>query len=110
MKSCIVLFALAMTLAGCVSAQQLAAIDDQKCRSYGYTPDMPNYAQCRMMQDYSRQQASAIMAASLAQGMQNAQQAYTQPPPATQRPMRCQFAPGGSANTVDLSLPMTCRQ
>ena len=74
----------AMMLSGCASRQQLAANDDAKCQSYGFTPGRAGYPECRMNLDLSRQparqQADAV-APGLADGFVNAQQVYASPPP-----------------------------
>jgi len=55
-------FTSAVLLASCASRVPAAAIDDDKCRSYGFVPGSDGYAQCRMSMDISRQQAcSAAM-------------------------------------------------
>jgi hypothetical protein len=53
---------LALMLASCASRPPVAAIDDDKCKNYGFAPGSDAYAQCRMSLDVSRQQAcSAAM-------------------------------------------------
>lgn len=54
MKRLIFLGILAFNLCGCVTAQELAAADDTKCRSYGIAPGSPPYIQCRMQLDHDR--------------------------------------------------------
>jgi hypothetical protein len=64
--ACILAFTLAAPLASCASPAPVTAIDDDKCKSYGFTPGTDPYAQCRMSLDVSRQQAcSAAMNAKL---------------------------------------------
>ena len=43
-------------LAGCQSTQEIAAADDDRCRSYGLAFGTPEYAQCRQFQqaDHTR--------------------------------------------------------
>jgi len=67
----VLLIPVAILLAGCTSDQQLAkdnraaaeaaakqtgAIDDARCRSYGFQPGSPNYDQCRADIDSGRKQ------------------------------------------------------
>ena len=85
--------AIAVTLEGCASAEQLAVVDDSKCQSYGFSPGSEGYAQCRMSQDAARQQARVAAATALAAGLQRAGDAYgnmplnwQQPPPAMTPP------------------------
>ncbi len=62
----------AVALSGCVTAQerqqqlaqQLAEMEDAKCKSYGAAPGTPAYIQCRTQLDASLIQAAAIGAAS----------------------------------------------
>lgn len=60
----LILFGLALT--GCASSAQIAAMDDQKCRSYGSAPGSPAYVQCRTQLDTTRTTARTmrIIAAS----------------------------------------------
>jgi hypothetical protein len=53
MKIAVVAFA-SLLLGGCVSAEKLAAIDDQKCQSYGARPGSDAYTQCRVAMDNQR--------------------------------------------------------
>jgi hypothetical protein len=76
MRIWIALMAIATTLAGCVSAAQLAAGDDSKCKSYGFTSGSPGYAQCRMNLDLQRQQAAMEMGAAIADGFDRASESY----------------------------------
>lgn len=49
--------ALAISLAllsGCASPEQTAAVDNDRCASYGFTPGTDAYAQCRMQLDSDR--------------------------------------------------------
>jgi hypothetical protein len=56
--------ALAAVLCGCASRAEIAAADDEKCRSYGAQPGAPAYVQCRAQLDAARTQARATIAAS----------------------------------------------
>jgi hypothetical protein len=73
----------AATLAGCASQAQLAARDDARCQSYGFSPGKEGYAQCRMNLDMlrlqARQQAANAIAAGVAAGAERAQEIYSQP-------------------------------
>ena len=51
--------ALCAALGGCVSAEELAKIDDAKCRSYGAQPGEAAYVTCRSQLDAARTQARA---------------------------------------------------
>jgi len=42
---------LALLLSGCASRQEIAAVDDADCTSYGAPVGSPAYFQCRMMKD-----------------------------------------------------------
>jgi hypothetical protein len=68
--------ALAITAAGCVSDAQQAAIDGQRCQSYGFAAGSPGLAQCRMTLDTSRRQAMSEAAASFADGLQGVSDNY----------------------------------
>jgi hypothetical protein len=76
MRIWIACIAIATTLAGCVSAAQLAAGDDSKCKSYGFTLGSPGYAQCRMSLDVQRQQAAREVGAAIADGLDQANESY----------------------------------
>lgn len=39
---------------GCANPQQVQALDDGKCRSYGMRPGTAEYAQCRMNMENNR--------------------------------------------------------
>lgn len=65
----------ALSLGGCVSAQeraaQIAAVDDETCRGYGVARGSELYVRCRMtreqtraMDDYTAAQAGAQMRAA----------------------------------------------
>jgi len=57
--------ALAAALCGCAATRaELAAYDDEKCRSYGAQPGAPAYVQCRAQLDFARTQATATMLAA----------------------------------------------
>jgi len=63
--TCLVLLGwpiIAVLLAGCASAEQIAAQQDRTCQSYGMLPGTPEYGACRMqLADVQRaQQAEAI--------------------------------------------------
>ena len=62
MKYAILLVAL--SLSGCVTSQQQAAMDAATCQSYGVAPGTREYYECRMVKD---QQHIDQRAASLAQ-------------------------------------------
>jgi hypothetical protein len=75
--------AIAAALAGCMTAEERYAADDQQCQSYGFKPGTEGYAQCRMNLDLRRRQA----AANIARGIGNAAAAYGNPtPPVVQQP------------------------
>jgi hypothetical protein len=46
----------AAALAGCASAEQIAAADDAKCIGYGFTKGTDSFARCRLALDTSRQE------------------------------------------------------
>jgi len=77
-------------LSGCVSREQLAARDDTRCQSYGFSPGNQAYAQCRMNLDVARlqarRQAADAVAAGLAEGLDRAGQVYSSPPQPTYSP------------------------
>src|SRR5712672_2863202 len=57
--------AFAALLSGCAATHaELAAVDDEKCRSYGAQPGTPAYAQCRMQLDTTRTMATAQLDAA----------------------------------------------
>jgi hypothetical protein len=43
-----------LALAGCVTAQEQMALDDEKCRSFGTMRGTPDYTQCRMFVEQER--------------------------------------------------------
>ena len=51
----------AASLSGCVTAQDIAANDDDSCRSYGADPGSQAYFQCRMAKDQQRQANEAAL-------------------------------------------------
>src|SRR5260370_38496918 len=52
-------------LSGCAATRaELAAVDDEKCRSYGAQPGTPPYTQCRMQLDTTRTMAGAQLDAA----------------------------------------------
>jgi hypothetical protein len=59
MRSALGILVLALTLAGCVSAEERAAAisksDDDQCRSYGAEPGTDRYTKCRMKLNQQRQ-------------------------------------------------------
>ena len=55
---------LAALLSGCATRAELAAADDEKCRSYGAQPGTPAYVGCRTQLDSTRTTARAIIAAA----------------------------------------------
>lgn len=59
----ILLFALGLSACG-ASRAELAARDDEKCKSYGAQPGTPAYVQCRTQLDTTRTTARAIIAAA----------------------------------------------
>jgi hypothetical protein len=72
---------LALSLGGCVSAEERAAqaaqltaqraeMDDTVCRSYGAEKGSAPYIQCRMARDQQRANADAIASAQAAQASQ----------------------------------------
>jgi hypothetical protein len=54
----------ALTLVGCVTPQELAREDHDRCTGYGFQPGSETYAQCRMTLDTNRQasEQAAFMA------------------------------------------------
>jgi hypothetical protein len=52
---------LCLGLAGCVTSQDIAASDDDACRSYGAEPGTQAYFQCRMAKDQQRQANEAAV-------------------------------------------------
>ncbi len=56
---------LALLLAGCASRQEIAAVDDDTCQSYGAAYGSPAYIQCRMQRDQLRQQDRTARAAAV---------------------------------------------
>jgi len=54
--------ALTALLSGCATRAELAAADDEKCRSYGAQPGAPAYVQCRTQLDTTRTAADATRA------------------------------------------------
>ena len=91
-----------MMLAGCASAAQVAAIDDNKCQSYGFAPGSEGYAQCRMTMDVQRQQARAAAIASVQAGMQSVGNAYGNMPLPQQRSMLCSTTATGPGSSSTL--------
>jgi hypothetical protein len=93
----IAMMACAFALAGCASAEQLAAADDHKCRDYGFVRGDQGYANCRMKMDADRQQRRTAAANAIGDGIQNAADAYgraaTMPP--ARQPMNCTATPDG---------------
>jgi hypothetical protein len=51
----------AALLSGCVTAQDIAANDDDACQSYGAQPGSQAYFQCRMAKDQQRQANNAAL-------------------------------------------------
>lgn len=45
---------LPLAVAGCVSAEDQRAADQEKCASYGYRPGTDGFANCMMSRDYQR--------------------------------------------------------
>jgi hypothetical protein len=65
----LLLVLLAMPLAGCLRSSEevraeIAAKDDQECRSYGAQPGSPAYVQCRATRASAHEAAAATMAAA----------------------------------------------
>ena len=98
----IAMIACAFALAGCASAEKLAAADDQKCREYGFVRGDQGYAQCRMKMDAERRQRRIAAANAIGDGIQNAADAYaraaTMPPP--RPPMTCTTTPDGMGGST----------
>jgi opacity protein-like surface antigen len=57
MRTFLLLALPALLLAGCVSAEDMAAQDDNQCKSYGAAQGSDTYVQCRMWAQSQRQQA-----------------------------------------------------
>jgi hypothetical protein len=77
-------------LAGCFRSSEevraeLAAKDDQECRSYGAQPGSPAYVQCRATRASAHETADAMEAAAPRPGPAPIPQASYPPPP----PVRC---------------------
>lgn len=51
---CLLLVLAPLALAGCVSADDQRAADQNKCASYGYEPGTDRFADCMMTQDNQR--------------------------------------------------------
>jgi hypothetical protein len=51
-----------LALTGCASPQEMAQMDDQKCRSNGLKPGSTEYDRCRMALDAARQQQNLAQA------------------------------------------------
>jgi len=65
MKRFFIIAAFTALLSGCAATRaELAAVDDEKCRSYGAPPGTPAYVQCRMQLDTSRTAAQAQLDAA----------------------------------------------
>jgi len=56
-----------LMLSGCVSSEQLAAQDDNKCQSYGAAPGSQDYVQCRMWAETERRKKTEFDRAMVAQ-------------------------------------------
>lgn len=61
MERIFILSALCIILSGCVTAQDIAANDDDACQSYGAEPGSQAYFQCRMAKDNQRQANNAAL-------------------------------------------------
>lgn len=80
--------AAALALAGCgPSRQQVAAMHDQECISYGAQPGSQEYFQCRMLkgqqasnEDMVRRQIAAQALSNAARDIQRNQPVYAPPP------------------------------
>jgi hypothetical protein len=81
MRHWLLLLIAAVTLAGCASAAELAAADDNTCQGYGYIVGTDPYAQCRERQDLARQQAAAEGLANLNNAIAAANATYANAPP-----------------------------
>jgi hypothetical protein len=85
-------------LAGCASPEQIAAQDDARCRAQHPLGTVEDWAECKRRLALARIiMAEGLMAASdsLAQGVQNAGNAYRDMPIQQQQTLHC--------NTVDTS-------
>jgi len=49
-------------MAGCMSPQETASVDDQKCRADGLRPGTSEYDNCRLALDRARQQENVTNA------------------------------------------------
>lgn len=110
MKRLFLIITAIASLSGCASREQLAARDDDKCRSYGLAPGDQGYAQCRMNLDMlrlqARQQAANAVAAGLAAGVDRAGQVYSSPPQQTYSPPQSAWRP--SSNTASCAEGYRC--
>jgi hypothetical protein len=72
-------FALAaVTLAGCVTPEELAARDDATCQSYGAAPGSSSYTDCRIRVAEQRQQAVQAYLAQINENNRRQQEANAQ--------------------------------
>lgn len=71
MRYWVALFAI-LSLAGCKTIEQVVGdADDAKCRAYGALKGTPEYTQCRVALDTSRQNAAATASVGHAINNQN---------------------------------------
>ena len=75
-------------LSGCATRAELAAVDDEKCRSFGAQPGSSAYMQCRMQLDTTRTTADATRAVAGAIIMAAPDPVFTAPQMAPPPPMQ----------------------
>jgi hypothetical protein len=61
--------AVLLLLAGCVTAQQQTASDNDHCKSMGLKFGTPDFAQCRMLQDFRHDLARAQANQQFSEGL-----------------------------------------
>jgi hypothetical protein len=87
----------ALTLVGCVTPQELAREDHDRCTGYGFQPGSETYAQCRMTLDTNRQasEQAAFMAYFAMQQQRPPMAIAPMPVPAPVRTTSCnEWSPG----------------
>ena len=80
MKSILLVACAAVALTGCVTAEEMAAMDASVCHSYGATTGSDAYVQCRMMKDQQHAHEQEVAMQNFQHGLDMMAEA-TRPPP-----------------------------
>jgi hypothetical protein len=80
MKTILLAACAAIALSGCVTAEEMAALDDKTCHSYGAPTGSALYVQCRMVKDQQHVEERAVAMAQFQHGLDMMAEA-TRPPP-----------------------------